>query len=69
MYYRFVNARVKRGRKASTSYENVVKIGSVTSEFKREFVEFLQKLSKIFGKNWHIPPNISATSGPVFTKL
>ena len=32
-------------------------------------MEFLQQLGKKLGKNWHIPSNISATFGPIFTKL
>jgi len=35
MKCRFVNARVKRGMNASTLCEKMVKIGSVTSEFKK----------------------------------
>ena len=33
-------------------------------------MEFLKKnLEKKLDKYWHIPPNFSATSGPIFTEL
>jgi len=42
-------------------------VGSVTSEFKKGVCGIFEE--KKLGKNWHIPPNISATAGPIFTKL
>jgi len=69
--YRFVNACInKRGTNVTTSCENVVKISSVTLEFKKGVCGiFLQKLGKKLGKNWHISPNISTTAGLIFTEL
>ena len=70
MQYRYVNARIKHSMNASTSCENVVRIGSVTSEFKKGVCEIFAKIkTKKLGKNWHIPPNISATIRPIFTEL
>jgi len=42
---------------------------SFTQHVATVVVEFLQKLGKKLGKNWHIPPNISATSGPILIVL
>ena len=69
MQYRSVNARFKRDTNASISCENVVKIGSVTSEFKKGVCGIFATNGQKLDKNLHIPLNISLTSGPIFTKL
>jgi len=51
----FCKARIKRSTNASTSSENMVKIGSVTLEFKKGVVEFLQKLAKKTGQKFAYP--------------
>jgi len=63
--YLFVNACTKCGTNASTSCENVVKIGSVILEFKRGVCGIFAKT----GQNLHIPPYILASTGPIFTDL
>jgi len=51
MHYHSGNTRINSDPKASTVCRNLVEIGSVTSEFKKEFVEFLQKVRKKTGQN------------------
>jgi len=44
MQHRFVNERINSCTKASTSCEILVKIGAVTSEFKRAKIENVPRL-------------------------
>jgi len=59
MQYRFVNELfIKRGTNVSTSCENVVKIGSVTLEFKKGvcgiFAKTGQKMNKNVSNDWNV---------------
>jgi len=49
MQYRFVNARINRRMNAPALFENVVKIGSVTSEFNKCACGIF---CKTWAKNW-----------------
>jgi len=63
MQHRFINARINSYTNASTSCESLVKIGSVTSEFKREKIENVPRLGSnltiiVDPARWHSEANL-----------
>jgi len=63
--YRNADGRVNSGEDLATSCTNLVSFESVIPEITLLIcVPVWKKLS-----NWHIPPNISDCTGPIFTKF
>ena len=60
MGYCYVNVRVNSINNASILCKNFVNFSPVTPELTELICELLD------GKNWHIQPNISRCTGPIF---
>jgi len=70
LQYRHVSARINIGDDATKSSENVVNFGPVSPEIARVYCEIVQTIGqKKLGKNWHIAPNISECTKPIFSKF